>query len=358
MGGRRELGGRGERRGAERAAVADEFEAAPPADVAPHGGDELVEHGHVRQPRRELDQLGSPPPGRRLRGHGDGGEVLDAPAGRERGADPVRRGGAAEAGAGGGDHAGAELRSGQAVLAAEPDQGRPGRGEHGELGSRHPGLGVRGERDGHVVQLGHGVEQGSRVDVVREQPGRRGEHPGPEVADAQLPQLLHEQGDSERREIGRQDGDPVRLQQRPRRVQPPHDGRIGDGGVHGDDVTVLLHERVELVDGVLDGGPRLEGGGRGVPVGGGEHQAGTGHADGSRHRSTLPVGPGLHARSAFTSTISPGHGVRHLIGRDRLNRDLSDDHAVSAYAPTHRHVTTVVVPAAPLTPALVWTKLV
>ena len=74
------------------------------------------------------------------------------------------------------------------AAAPQPHELRRGRGEDGELGARHPGLGVRGERDRHAVELGDGVQQRARVDVVREQPGRGSQHTGAELAQRQLAQ--------------------------------------------------------------------------------------------------------------------------------------------------------------------------
>lgn len=84
------------------------------------------------------------------------------------------------------------------------------------------------------------------MDVVGEQPGCGCHHPGAEVADGQLPELTHQDGESERREIHLEQGDPIALEHVADGVQPPLVGGRDVGRIDGDDIAVLVEQHLHV----------------------------------------------------------------------------------------------------------------
>lgn len=172
---------------------------------------------------------------------------------------------------------------------------------------------MRLQPDRHPVQLGDRAEQGARVDVVREQAGGGGEHSGAEVADAELAQLTHQQGESQRREIDVDERDPVGFQDGPDGVQAADGGDAEPGRYEDHQVAVALQQAGRLGERALEVellGRREYGGGRGVPVRGRQHQIGAGDSNGDRH---------AHPPFTRTSTGVPltAAGARMLRDRKR-----------------------------------------
>ncbi|WPR51250.1 hypothetical protein SJI45_09590 [Streptomyces sp. S399] len=199
------------------------------------------------------------------------GDLADAPGAGERAGDPL--GGQAALGD---DQAGGEAGSLQprVLVAAETYELGFGTGDDGELAAGQPGLGVRLQADGDLVQAGDGAEDRAGVQVVGEQPGGAGEDARGEVADGELTQLQGEQRGAERWQVDADEGEPVGLQGGSGGVQPVDEGGRGRGRVDDEDVAVVLDEGVDLGERLLQaaaalagaGGPE-DGGGRGVPVG-------------------------------------------------------------------------------------------
>ncbi len=188
---------------------------------------------------------------------------------------------------------------------ADPGQVRLGVGEYGELGARRPGAGVGLEPDGDPVEFGDAAQHRARVDVVGQQPGGGGEHSGAEVADGELAQLTGQHGRAQGREVDVEERDPVGLQDGPYGVQPADGGRGQPGRHEGHEVAVALQQGGGLGERALQvglAGRAQDGGSRGVPVGGRQHQIGTGDSDGGRHANP-PVHPVRGGRS-------PGRHVR------------------------------------------------
>lgn len=239
--------------------------------LAADGGDELVEDGDVGDGGGELGEFrGAPPVGGR--GRELGGRDLADPPGAGEGAGDAFGGQTAF----GDDQPGGEAGALQAgvLVAGEPDQLGLGAGEDRELASRQPGLGVRLEADGDLVEAGHGAEDRAGVQVVGEEAGGAGEDARGEVADGKLAQLQREQGGAQRGQVDADQGEPVGLQGGAGGVQPVDEGGRGGGGMDDEDVAVLLDEGVDLGEGAVEAAAALarfggleDGGGRGVPVG-------------------------------------------------------------------------------------------
>ncbi|MBC2868290.1 hypothetical protein H1R13_26005 [Streptomyces mexicanus] len=124
------------------------------------------------------------------------------------------------------------------------------------------------------------------MDVVGEQPARRGEDARAEVAGGELPQLTGQDGDAERRQGRAEQGDAVALQQGADGVQPALHRRGHGLRGHDDHVAVPVEQGLHAVQGLLQGLPvdvLQDDGGRGALVLCGQRHVGTGDSDDSGH---------------------------------------------------------------------------